>query len=123
MICNSSDLESYEKLFGDGSEFGLSIVYVVQPKPEGIAQAFLLAEKYIAGGPVALALGDNIFYGHGFSRLLQTVIQFQTGATLFGYRVSDPERFGVIECDESGRALSIEEKPLKPKSKTLRPKP
>ena len=116
LICNSSDLESYEKLFGDGSEFGLSMVYVVQPKPEGIAQAFLLAEEYIAGRPVALALGDNIFYGHGFSRLLQTVIQFQTGATLFGYRVSDPERFGIIECDKSGRALSIEEKPLKPKS-------
>lgn len=116
LICNSSDLGSYEKLFGDGSDFGLSMVYVVQPKPEGIAQAFLLAEGYIAGGPVALALGDNIFYGHGFSRLLQTVTQSQTGATLFGYRVSDPERFGIIECDESGRAISIEEKPLKPKS-------
>ena len=116
LICNSSDVESYKKLFGDGSEFGLSMVYVVQPKPEGIAQSFLLAEEHIAGGPVALILGDNVFYGHGFSQLLKTVTYNQAGATVFGYRVIDPERFGVIDCDKSGKALSIEEKPTEPKS-------
>lgn len=116
LICNYSDVESYKKLFGDGSEFGLSVVYVVQSKPEGIAQAFLLAEEYIAGEPVALILGDNLFYGHGFSQLLKNAMCNDVGATVFGYRVIDPERFGIIECDMSGKALSIEEKPLKPRS-------
>ena len=116
LICNSSDVDSYKKLFGDGSEIGLSIVFVVQPKPEGIAQAFLLAEEYIAGEHIALILGDNLFYGYGFSHLLKTVTHNQAGATVFGYRVSDPERFGVIECDNLGKAVSIEEKPKDPKS-------
>lgn len=116
LICNSSDVDSYKKLFGDGSEFGLSIVYVIQPKPEGIAQSFLLAEEYIAGESVALILGDNLFYGYGFSNILKAVTHKQVGATVFGYRVVDPERFGVIDFDKSGKAISIEEKPIKPKS-------
>ena len=116
LICDSSHVESYKKLLGDGSEFGLSIVYVIQPRPEGIAQSFLLAEEYIAGGPIALILGDNLFYGYGFSQLLKTVTCNQIGATVFGYRVSDPGRFGIIECDDSGKAISIEEKPSTPKS-------
>lgn len=116
LICNSSDVESYERLFGNGSEFGLAIVYLVQPKPEGIAQSFLLAEEHIAGESVALILGDNLFYGYGFSRLLRMLTNNQAGATVFGYRVNDPERFGVIECDKLGNALSIEEKPVRPKS-------
>lgn len=115
-ICNLSDVDSYKKLFGDGSEFGLSIVYLIQPRPEGIAQSFILAEEQIAGESVALILGDNLFYGHGFSRLLKAVTTNQRGATVFGYRVIDPERFGIIECDGSGKALSLEEKPVKPKS-------
>jgi len=116
VVCNSPDIENFKKLLGDGSEFGLSIVYVCQPKPEGIAQSFLLAEEHIAGQAVALILGDNLFYGHGFSELLKRVSCNQSGATVFGYRVIDPERFGIVECDMSGNALSLEEKPTRPKS-------
>ena len=116
LICKSSDITSYEKLFGDGSNLGMSIVYVVQPNPGGIAQSFHLAKEYIAGQSVALILGDNLFYGHGFSKLLKSVTDNQVGATVFGYRVNDPERFGIVEVGKSGNAVSIEEKPQKPKS-------
>lgn len=95
---------------------GLSIAYVVQPRPDGIAQSFLLAEQQINASSVALVLGDNLFFGYGFSQLLQKTKRRQFGATIFGYRVTDPERFGVIELDQNGKAVSIEEKPLQPKS-------
>ena len=115
-VCNEPDVSSYRNLFGDGSKFGISIEYIVQPKPAGIAQAFLLAEDYIVGESVALILGDNLFYGYGFSELLSSTILDHSGATVFGYRVSDPERFGVIEFDSQGNVISIEEKPVLPKS-------
>ena len=115
-VCNEPDVSSYRNLFGDGSKFGISIEYIVQPKPAGIAQAFLLAEDYIVGESVALILGDNLFYGYGFSELLSSTILDHSGATVFGYRVSDPERFGVIEFDSQGNVISIEEKPALPKS-------
>ena len=116
LICNESDLSNYFKLFGNGSELGLSIEYVIQPRAEGIAQAFILAEQHIAGRSVALVLGDNLFYGYGFSQMLRQAVEQNNGATVFGYRVSDPERFGVVEFDEVGDAISIEEKPTRPKS-------
>jgi glucose-1-phosphate thymidylyltransferase len=116
LICNEADLSSYFKLFGNGSELGLSIDYVIQPRAEGIAQAFILAEQHIAGRSVALVLGDNLFYGYGFSEMLRQAVDQNIGATVFGYRVSDPERFGVVEFDEVGNAVSIEEKPTRPRS-------
>lgn len=116
LICNESDLSSYFKLFGNGSELGLSIEYVIQPRAEGIAQAFLLAEQHVAGDSVALVLGDNLFHGYGFSQMLRQAVDQNFGATVFGYRVRDPERFGVVEFDEVGKAISIEEKPISPKS-------
>ena len=117
LVCNEVDLSSYVKLFGDGSDLGLSIDYVIQQKPEGIAQAFLLAEQHIAGQSVSLVLGDNLFYGYGFSHMLIKAASENQGATIFGYQVVDPERFGVVEFDEAGKAISIEEKPAKPKSR------
>ena len=116
LVCNEMDLSHYRKLFGNGSDLGLSLEYVIQPRAEGIAQAFLLAEQYIAGHSVALVLGDNLFYGYGFSQILREAVSFNCGATIFGYRVSDPQRFGVVEFDDTGKAISIEEKPVKPKS-------
>ena len=116
LICNDSDLVNYKKLLGDGSQVGVSIEYVIQPKPQGIAQAFLLAEDQIASDPVALILGDNLFYGYGFSETLASTVKNEQGATIFGYRVNDPQRFGVLEFDCEGKAVSIEEKPSKPKS-------
>ena len=116
LICNESDLSNYSKLFGDGSELGLAVEYVIQPQAEGIAQAFMLAEQHITGQSVALVLGDNLFYGYGFSQMLRKAVKHNSGATVFGYRVSDPERFGIVEFDEAGNAISIEEKPAKPKS-------
>lgn len=116
LICNESDLSSYSKLFGDGSELGLAVEYVIQPQAEGIAQAFMLAEQHITDQSVALVLGDNLFYGYGFSQMLRQAVKHNSGATVFGYRVSDPERFGIVEFDEAGNAISIEEKPTKPKS-------
>ena len=116
LVCNETDVPGYRKLFGNGSDLGLSINYVIQPRPEGIAQAFLLAEQYIAGHSVALVLGDNLFYGNGFSQILRQAVSYNSGATVFGYRVNDPERFGVVEFDDAGNAISIEEKPVKPKS-------
>lgn len=116
LICTKPDLPSYRNLLGDGSWLGISIEYVIQPKPEGIAQAILLAEHQISDQSVALVLGDNLFYGYGFSELLAKTVCSCSGATVFGYRVSDPERFGVIEFDRVGKAISIEEKPTNPKS-------
>lgn len=116
LVCNESDLSNYSKLFGDGSELGLAVEYVIQPRAEGIAQAFMLAEQHITGQSVALVLGDNLFYGYGFSQMLRKAVKHNSGATIFGYRVSDPERFGIVEFDEAGNAISIEEKPTKPKS-------
>ena len=116
LICNTSDVDNYRKLLADGSNFGIEIKYIIQPKPEGIAQAFILAEDEIAGEPVALILGDNVFYGYGFSAILKKALNNQSGATVLGYRVTDPERFGVIEFDSAGTVRSIEEKPSKPKS-------
>ena len=116
IISTPQDLPIYERLLGDGSRFGVEFHYVVQPSPDGLAQAFILGEEFIGSERVALVLGDNIFYGQGFSKQLQKVARREHGATVFGYLVKDPERFGVVEFDESGKAISIEEKPAKPKS-------
>ncbi len=114
LISTPHDIPRFESLLGDGSQWGVSITYAVQPKPEGIAQAFLIGEDFIAGEPVALILGDNIFYGRVDTT--EAVEQFETGALVFGYPVSDPERYGVVEFDADDRVLSIEEKPVRPKS-------
>jgi glucose-1-phosphate thymidylyltransferase len=116
LVSTPQDTPAFERLLGDGARLGLSIHYAVQPKPEGIAQAFLVAREWIEGDGVALALGDNIFYGHGLPELLRRAAGQREGATVFGYWVSDPERYGVVDFDESGRALGIEEKPKQPKS-------
>ena len=116
IISTPQDLPNFQNLLGDGSSFGIELSYAEQPSPDGLAQAFLIGEDFIGDSNVALILGDNIFYGYGFSALLREASQRQTGATVFGYRVSDPERFGVVEFDESGKAISIEEKPEHPKS-------
>ncbi|MGE8481045.1 MULTISPECIES: glucose-1-phosphate thymidylyltransferase RfbA [Pseudomonas] len=116
IISTPQDLPNFQNLLGDGSSFGIELSYAEQPSPDGLAQAFLIGEEFIGDSNVALILGDNIFYGYGFSALLREASQRQTGATVFGYRVSDPERFGVVEFDESGKAISIEEKPKHPKS-------
>lgn len=116
IINTPHEQESFRRLLGTGEEWGVNFEYAVQPSPDGIAQAFLIGRKFIAGGKVALALGDNIFYGHGVPELLRRATQRAAGATLFGYWVKDPERYGVVELDASGGAISIEEKPLRPKS-------
>jgi glucose-1-phosphate thymidylyltransferase len=116
LISTPSDTPLFERLLGDGSDLGLRIQYRVQDKPEGIAQAFLIAADWIDGEPVALALGDNIFYGHGFPDSIRTAATQEAGATVIGYRVHDPERYGVVEFDEQGGIRSIEEKPTRPKS-------
>ncbi len=118
IISTPVDLPNFERLLGDGSQFGIHLEYKVQPSPDGLAQAFLLGEKFLNGEAGAMVLGDNIFYGNGFSRLLkQAVVSAEKGrATVFGYYVPDPERFGVVEFDEKGRAVSIEEKPKEPRS-------
>ena len=116
LITTPHDVASFERLLGDGSSFGVRITYAVQPHPGGLAQAFLIGRDFVGGDRVALALGDNIFYGHGFPEDLQAAAARERGATVFAYRVRDPERYGVVELGEDGRAISIEEKPLRPKS-------
>ncbi|MEG0869407.1 MAG: glucose-1-phosphate thymidylyltransferase RfbA [Hafnia sp.] len=116
IISTPEDLPGFRKLLGDGSRYGITLTYAEQPSPDGLAQAFIIGEEFIGDAPCCLILGDNIFYGQHFSDNLRAANSQQNGATVFGYHVSDPERFGVVEFDASGRALSIEEKPLKPKS-------
>ena len=116
VISTPEDLPSYQRLFGDGASLGLAISYAEQPRPEGLAQAFLIGRDFVGSDRVALALGDNVFYGHGFSEVLGSAAARGAGATVFGYRVHDPERYGVVEFDEHGRAVGIEEKPAKPRS-------
>src|SRR5947209_1697938 len=117
LISTPEDLPKFEQLLGDGSRFGLSIYYAQQPKPEGIAQAFLIAQEFIAGSPSALVLGDNIFYRHDLAKSVQSAAQRNQGARIFAYPVHDPERYGVAEFDEQGKVLSLEEKPRNPKSR------
>ncbi|MDA3135478.1 glucose-1-phosphate thymidylyltransferase [Atlantibacter subterranea] len=116
LITTPEDLSSYQRLLGDGSDFGISLHYAEQPSPDGLAQAFIIGEKFLDGQPSCLVLGDNIFFGQGFSPKLRQVSARNGGATVFGYQVMDPERFGVVEFDDNFRALSIEEKPKNPKS-------
>ncbi|ARU49457.1 glucose-1-phosphate thymidylyltransferase RfbA [Sulfurospirillum diekertiae] len=116
IISTPQDIGKFEDLFGDGSRWGLSLSYKIQPSPDGLAQAFLLGEEFIGNDSVCLILGDNIFYGQGFTPLLQSSAQLKSGAIVFGYQVKDPQRFGVVEFDENQKAISIEEKPKNPKS-------
>jgi glucose-1-phosphate thymidylyltransferase len=116
VITTPEDQEAFQRLLGDGSQLGLSLVYDVQPRPEGLAQAFLIGRRFIGEDPVALALGDNIFYGHGLPELLRSAAERASGATVFAYWVRDPERYGVVEFDLDGRAVSLEEKPARPRS-------
>src|SRR6201987_190293 len=117
IISTPEDTPKFEHLLGDGSQFGIRLEYSVQPKPDGIAQAFLVAEKFIGSSPSALVLGDNIFYGHDLAKDLRVASGKSTGARVFAYPVHDPERYGVVEFDSNGRALSLEEKPKQPKSR------
>ena len=117
IISTPDDTPRFEALLGDGSQFGISLSYKVQPSPDGLAQAFLLGEEFLAGEAGAMVLGDNIFYGNGFGRILRAAAknaEENARATVFGYYVTDPERFGVVEFDEEGHAVSIEEKPKEP---------
>jgi glucose-1-phosphate thymidylyltransferase len=116
IICTPDDIGGYKRLLSDGSQFGIDITYEIQPSPDGLAQAFIIGEKFIGDDNVCLVLGDNIFYGQGFSPKLLNAVARESGATVFGYQVKDPERFGVVEFDENMKALSIEEKPENPKS-------
>jgi glucose-1-phosphate thymidylyltransferase len=116
IISTPTDLPNFERLFGDGSSLGLNLKYKVQPSPDGLAQAFILGEEFIDGDSCAMVLGDNIFYGGGLGRHLKEAAAREDGATVFGYYVNDPERFGIVEFDENGKAISIEEKPQHPKS-------
>jgi len=116
IISTPVDLPHYQRLLGDGGQWGIALSYAVQPRPEGLAQAFIIGKEFIGRGRVALVLGDNVFYGHGLPEQLRAAAARESGATVFAYRVRDPERYGVIQFDETGRALDIEEKPRHPKS-------
>ncbi len=116
LISTPEDLGAYRRLLGDGSQFGLEILYAEQPRPEGLAQAFLIGRDFVGSDRVALSLGDNVFYGHGMPESLRSAAQRERGATVFGYWVKDPERYGVVELDANGDAVGIEEKPEKPRS-------
>jgi glucose-1-phosphate thymidylyltransferase len=117
IISTPLDTPRFEQMLGDGSKWGLKLQYAVQPSPDGLAQAFLLGEEFLAGEGCCLVLGDNIFYGHDFARMLRDAAKRTDGATVFAYPVHDPERYGVVEFDEQRRAISLEEKPLKPRSR------
>lgn len=116
IISTPEDIDGFKRLLGDGSQFGIELEYAIQPTPDGLAQAFIIGEAFIGQSNVCLVLGDNIFYGQGFTPMLRQAVARQKGATVFGYQVKDPERFGVVEFDEQKRAISLEEKPLHPKS-------
>jgi glucose-1-phosphate thymidylyltransferase len=116
IISTFEDTPRFQSLFGDGSQFGISLQYIVQPNPDGLAQAFILGEEFIKNDSVAMILGDNIYYGNGMTKLLKQAAEKEHGATVFGYHVPDPERFGVLEFDNTGKVLSVEEKPKHPKS-------
>ena len=116
IISTPVDLPNFERLLGDGSDYGVNLSYKVQPSPDGLAQAFLIGEEFIDGDSCAMVLGDNIFYGNGLKKHLRTAAERESGATVFGYYVDDPERFGIVEFDKDGKAISIEEKPKNPKS-------
>ncbi|MEH8240468.1 glucose-1-phosphate thymidylyltransferase RfbA [Aeromonas veronii] len=116
IISTSQDIPRFEQLLGDGSQWGLNLQYKVQPSPDGLAQAFILGEEFIGSDPCALVLGDNIFYGHDLQKQLEAAAAKESGATVFAYHVHDPERYGVVEFDKEGTAISLEEKPLEPKS-------
>jgi len=116
IISTPDDIDGFKRLLGDGSEFGIELSYAVQPSPDGLAQAFIVGEAFIGDSNVCLVLGDNIFYGQGFTSMLNQAVSRQHGATVFGYQVKDPERFGVVEFDQDKRAISLEEKPKQPKS-------
>ena len=116
IISTPDDIDGFKRLLGDGSQFGIQLQYAVQPSPDGLAQAFIIGESFIGNSNVCLVLGDNIFYGQGFTPMLKQAVARAKGATVFGYQVKDPERFGVVEFDEQKRAVSLEEKPKDPKS-------
>ncbi|TAH72821.1 MAG: glucose-1-phosphate thymidylyltransferase, partial [Anaerolineaceae bacterium] len=116
IISTPTDLPNFEKLLGDGSDYGINLSYAVQPSPDGLAQAFLIGESFIDGDSCAMILGDNIFYGNGLTKHLKEAVARKNGATVFGYYVEDPQRFGIVEFDDQGKAISIEEKPKNPKS-------
>lgn len=116
IISTPKDISLYSDLLGNGNQLGLNISYEIQPAPEGLAQAFIIGEKFIGSDPVCMILGDNIFYGHGFGGILKKTAALREGAVVFGYYVNDPERYGVVEFDQKGNVISLEEKPLKPRS-------
>ena len=121
IISTPKDLHLYEDLLGNGNQLGIQISYAEQPSPDGLAQAFIIGEKFIGNSSVCMILGDNIFYGHGFGRILSTTSKLSEGAVVFGYYVQDPERYGVVEFDQQGKVLSLEEKPEVPESISVKP--